>query len=60
MSPDNRLVHVYIEVPKQNKISINEIVVEDVNLPPYEFKYDLEEFREYVNVDRDEDPITKY
>ena len=51
-SSGKKLVHVYIEVPQENKISINEIVVEDKDLPPYDkpiFKYKLIEFREFIN-----------
>jgi hypothetical protein len=55
-----RLVHVYIEVPDENKISINEIVVDDANLPPYKFEYSLVEFREYVSVSRKADKIVQY
>jgi hypothetical protein len=57
-----KLVHVYIEIPNQNKISINEIVIDDMNLPPYDFKYQLIEFREYINdfSEKDQDEIEKY
>ena len=66
-SPTNNkeFVLVYVEVPETNLISVNELIIDDGCLPPFEFKYKMVEWREYSQRDksyeyRNNDPIEKY
>lgn len=52
---------VFIEIAGQNLISINELVVQDGYLKPYEFKYQFVEWREFVERKTPtNDPIVDY
>jgi len=53
-------IQVYIEIEKQNKISINELRIKNGCLPPYEFEYKFIEWREYIHRAPLNDPIEKY
>lgn len=53
-------IHVMIEY--ENKITINKLVIADGDLPPYEFKYQFIEIREYIprfGIWKN-DPVEKY
>jgi len=59
----NDFILVYLEIPKDNMISINGLVIEEGCLLPFEFKYKMVEWREYSprNIkDYRYDPIKKY
>jgi hypothetical protein len=45
---DKEFVLVFVEVPGDNLISINELRIQDGHMPPYDFKYEMVEWREYT------------
>ena len=57
---DRDFVQVYIEIAKENKISINELRIKNGCLPPYKFEYQFIEWREYIHRAHLNDPIERY
>lgn len=51
-----------IEIEGQNKISINKLLIRDGDLPPYQFKYEFIELKEYIPREDGwvRDPVAQY
>jgi hypothetical protein len=54
---DNDYIHLFIEIPNENKIQINELQVSKFKMPPYKFEYKMIQWREYIHRDEVYDPI---